>query len=149
YRKPCAAFPAGGRCARGRACAMDVRSPASDAVAPFGLAAAAALLAGCWARLYLPASPSLWLLLPALAGGLGLWACARRLRLAGVFACAFALAGLHATWVLASRLPPSLEGTDVVVTGTVVELPRSEPGRLRFRLRADDRPEVPAPLRGR
>ncbi|HEU4991461.1 MAG TPA: ComEC/Rec2 family competence protein, partial [Luteimonas sp.] len=113
-------------------------APDREAAAPFGLAAAAALLAGCTACLFGPALPPVWLMAPGLAGGALAWASGRRLRLAGVFAFGFALAGLHAAAVLALRLPAALEGTDVVATGTVVDLPRKQPGQLRFRFRVDD-----------
>jgi competence protein ComEC len=117
---------------------MDTLVPVREPPAPFGPGAAVALLAGCTACLHLPALPSVRSLVPALVGGALLWAFGRRSRPAGIFACGFALAGLHAATALALRLPPVLEGTDVVVTGTIVDLPRAEPGRVRFRLRVDD-----------
>ncbi|MGN6113412.1 MAG: DUF4131 domain-containing protein, partial [Luteimonas sp.] len=116
----------------------DAAFDAREAAAPFGLGAATALLAGCTACLFGPALPPVWLMAAGLPGSLLAWAFGRRLRLAGVFACGFALAGLHATAALALRLPPALEGADIVVAGTVVDLPQTEPGRLRFRFRVDD-----------
>jgi competence protein ComEC len=127
---------------------MDSAPPARETAAPFGLGAAAALLAGCTACLQLPALPSTRSLVPALAGGLLLWAVGRRSRLAGVFACGFALAGLQAAAALALQLPPVLEGADVVATGTVVDLPRVETGRVRFRFRVDSAPGTDAPAAG-
>ena len=129
---------------------MDSAAQPRETVAPSGLAAAATLLAGCWACLYSPALPSVPFAAAGLAGGALLWAFGRRARLAGVFACGFALASLHSAAALALRLPPSLAGADVVVVGQVVELPRTEPGRLRFRFRADACDTcAPAALRGR
>ena len=130
---------------------MQTPAPVRQPAAPFGLGAAVAVLAGCTLCLHLPVLPSLRSLVPALAGGLLLWAFGRRLRLAGVFVAGFALSGLHASAALALRLPPALEGADVVVTGTVVDLPRTEPGRMRFRFRVDDAAGdgTPQPLRGK
>jgi competence protein ComEC len=118
-------------------------------VAPFGLAAAVAFLAGCAACLHLPALPSSRGMAWGLAGGALLWAVGRRARLAGVFACGFALAGLHAAAALSLRLPLALEGADVVVSGRVVDLPVVEPGRMRFRFRVDGDLRQPRALRGR
>ena len=124
--------------------------PHRESIAPFGLAAAAALLLGCTAGLYQPVLPPTWLLVPGLAGGVLLWAARGRMRPLGVFACGFALAGLHAAAALALRLPGALEGADVVVEGRVVDLTQAEPGRLRFRFRAAECTRcAPAALRGR
>jgi competence protein ComEC len=116
---------------------------------PFGLAVAAALLAGVAACLHLPVlPPSRWMWV-ALGVGVLAWWRGGRWRIPGTFACGFALAALQAASVLAARLPPTLEGTDIVVSGTVVDLPRNEPGRVRFRFRVDSVPDQPAALRKR
>ena len=130
---------------------MDFTATTRDPVAPFGLAAAALLLAGCWTCVYLPALPPLVLLACGFAVGVVGWIADDRRRVAAIFACGFALAGLNAHAALALRLPPALEGADIVASGTVVDLPRIEPGRLRFRFRVDDGGEGGAPpeLRGR
>ena len=112
--------------------------PRKPSMAPFGPAAAAALLAGVCACMALPALPgTAWLCLAGLAGA-WIWWRAAAWRLPGPMLCGFALAGLHAGAALADRLPTSLEGADIVVTGRVVELPEREPGRVRFRFRVDD-----------
>ncbi len=115
----------------------------------FGPATATALLAGVSGCLLLPALPAApWFVLAGVVGAI-LWWRHQPARLAGAFLCGFALAGLHAGSALADRLPHALEGRDVVVTGRVVELPRREPGRTRFRLRVDgDNRQLP-PLRGK
>jgi competence protein ComEC len=116
---------------------------------PFGLAAALALLAGVVACLWLPALPRWpWLAL-AFAIGFALWLRSSRQRLAGALLCGFALAGLHASVGLALQLPATLEGHDLALSGRVVELPRHEPGRTRFRFRVDGGVSQPVSLRGR
>lgn len=78
---------------------------------PFGIAAAAALLAGISACLWLPwLSPwwcsALWLLCGLAALGWG-WTRSRPVALvAGWLLLGFGLAGLHASWALARQLPP-------------------------------------------
>jgi competence protein ComEC len=129
-------------------CMDDVRDPRAGA-APFGLAVAVALLAGVAACLRLPALPPVPWMLVVLALGMLAWWYGRRLRLPGVLACGLALAALHASAALALRLPVSLEGDDIVVAGRVVDLPREEPGRTRFRFRVDDGHVQPEALRGR
>jgi competence protein ComEC len=116
---------------------------------PFGLAAALALLAGVVMCLWLPALPHWpWLAL-AFAAGFALWLRPSRKRLAGAVLCGFALAGLHAAATLALQLPAALEGHDLTVSGQIVELPRHEPRRTRFRFRVHGDASQPAPLRGR
>ncbi|RFP61089.1 DNA internalization-related competence protein ComEC/Rec2 [Luteimonas weifangensis] len=125
------------------------RADGPAAPSPLGVAAALALLAGVVLCLALPALPRWpWLLL-ALAVGLGLWLRPSRARLAGVMLCGFGLAGAHAATSLALQLPSALEGRDLVVSGRVVELPRHEPRRTRFRFRVDDGAAQPPALRGR
>lgn len=127
----------------------DVRDPPAGA-APFGLAVAIALLAGMAACLRLPMLPPAPWMVVVLAFGMLAWWHGRRLRIPGVFACGLALAALHVSAALALRLPVALEGGDVVVAGRVVDLPRQEPGRTRFRFRVDDdNPAQPEALRGR
>ena len=124
------------------------RLPRVD-VDPFGLAVAAALLAGVAGCLRLPALPPVaaaWLVLVA---GLVLWWRSGLPRFAGALLCGFALASLHAGAAMSLRLPVALERADVVASGTVVDLPLHEPGRTRFRFRVDDDGSQEAALRGR
>src|SRR5690349_5813019 len=108
--------------------------------APLGLAAAAALVAGAGACLHLPALPDGGLLAVLLPLSLLAWWPRWRLRALGPLLCGFALAGLHAGHAMALRLPASLEGRDVEVAGRVLELPRREPGRVRFRFEVEEGP---------
>ncbi|MEO5565752.1 MAG: DNA internalization-related competence protein ComEC/Rec2 [Luteimonas sp.] len=128
---------------------MDDSGDPQGRVAPFGLAAAAALLCGVAASLQLPVLPSVWALASAFFGGALLWICGRRLRLPGVLVCGLALAGLHASLSMALRLPAALEGQDLVVAGQVVDLPQVEPGRVAFRFRVDRNEAQTKALRGR
>lgn len=115
-----------------------------------GIATACALLAGVLACLLLPGLVPWPLSALLLAIGTGLWMRGgRRGVVAAVFLIGFALAGLHAQRSLAQQLPLSLERSDAIVTGRVVELPQVETARTRFRLRVDrDARQLPA-LRGR
>ena len=124
-------------------------SSASPPTAPFGPAAAAALVAGVAGCLHLPALPDAWIFLLLLPAGACAWARRWRGRLLGPLLCGVALAGLHAGHVLAARLPAALEGPELDLTGTVLELPRRDAARVRFRFRVDDAPAQPDALRGK
>jgi competence protein ComEC len=50
----------------------------------------------------------------------------------GLALLAFASTGLRAQWRLADSLPAALEGSDLVVTGVVAQLPRRVPDGVRF-----------------
>ena len=110
---------------------------------------AAALLAGVAGCLRLPLLPSTALATGALIAGLVLWARGGWPRCIGAILVGFALAALQASAAMSLRLPAALERADMVASGTVVDLPRSEPGRTRFRFRVDDDHNQPEALRGR
>lgn len=94
-----------------------------------------AFLLGTCALHGLEALPGLWAaaLLPAALH----FAAARRRAAAGWFAAGFlwALVNSHAT--IAARLPSSLEGEDLVVTGRITSVPAVDPRRTRFDLAVD------------
>lgn len=116
---------------------------------PFGIAAAAALLAGVVACLWLPGLMPWPLSVSLLLGAGALWWRRPRWRLAAAFAFGFALAGLHAAHALARQLPGSWDKRDAVVTGRIADLPEHEPRRTRFLFETDRDPALPEPLRGR
>jgi len=113
----------------------------------FGLACAAALLAGAVACLFLPALAPPPLRWACLVLGLAAWGVRWPGRAAGALLAGFGVAALHAGWALAAQLPNAWEGRQVHVTGQVVGLPEPEARRTRFRLRVDA--DAPEPLRGR
>lgn len=115
--------------------------------APFGIAAAVALLGGTLACLLLPALPPWPLLALAFACGLGCWLRGGRVAIAGPLLLGFGLAGLHAAVALHQQLPGAMEGGEFTLSGRVVELPQVEPRRTRFRFRVDA--DAPAGLRGK
>ena len=116
-------------------------------IARFGVAAALALLAGVGACLLLPVLLPWPLLVLLLVGGVLHWWRATRLAWLGPWLVGFAWAGLQATLVLSSQLPPSLEKQDVSIEGRIVNLPEAEARRTRFRFRVDDNARQPEPLR--
>lgn len=108
--------------------------------APFGLAAALALLLGIGLCLAVPALPSwpwwcaLGVLLPALYGW---WRWMGLRRLLAILLAGFGLTGAHALWVLDGQLSPLLELGEVKVVGKLVDLPRPESRRTRFWLEVE------------
>ena len=120
----------------------------------FGIACAAALLAGVVGCLWSPwLAPWPWLLLAALSGTFLWWRRGERQsrlpRLAGAILLGFGLAGLHAAHALWLQLPVAWEKRDAMVTGRIVDLPEHEVRRTRFLFRVDGDSAQPAPLRGR
>jgi competence protein ComEC len=108
---------------------------------------AIALLVGTFACLWMPALPPTWGVVVAACCAVVArlaWRGAHGRLLAWTLA-GFVLAAAHAAFVLSSRLPPSLDGAQVRITGRIVDLPTIEPRRVRFELRVDDGPEA---LRG-
>lgn len=111
--------------------------------APFGPAVAACLLAGIVGCLWLPVLPPWPMLALMFAVGFGLWVGREhKLRLLGIVALGFGLAGLHAAATLAQQLPVALEGEEVEIVGRVADLPQPEPRRTRFEFRVESA-EVP------
>ena len=96
-----------------------------------GPAPALALLAGACSGVCVPLLlPSLWsIALLMLAGGMLL---VRSLRLPGLVLLGFAWLCLHAGWGMQARLPPALEGADLVIEGRIDGLVRREARRQRF-----------------
>ena len=127
--------------------ALDADAGEQPAPHPFGLACAAALLAGGVACLFLPALVPMPLRALALAAGLPAWARAWRGRVLGAGLVGFGWAALHAGWALDAQLPTDWEDRQAQVSGRVVELPEHETRRTRFRFRVDG--TAPEPLRGR
>ena len=120
------------------------------AVAPFGMAVAACLVAGAFACARLPALPHWLLLLPMLvAGGVLWWRRGDWKRPLGAALVGLALFGLHATSVLSRQLPPADERGDASVRGRVVQLPDHETQRTRFLFRVDRDDDQAAFLRGK
>lgn len=93
---------------------------------------AAGLLGGTAIALALPEAPLLWLCWGVVALGItGLWALPRARLLAGVL-IGFGWAVLVAGWGMDGRLPPALEGEDLVIEGRVRGLPIKGSAQLRF-----------------
>ena len=125
-------------------CEVTGEEIASDAA--FRRGELGALEARC---LQLPALPDWRWFAALLPLSLLAWAWPWRLRVLGPLLCGVALAGLHAGHAMALRLPATLEGREVAVAGTVLELPRREAARVRFRFRVDEGAGQPVALRGR
>lgn len=109
------------------------------AIAPLEPMVALALVLGVGLCLALPDLLRLpWLYAALLIIGLYAWWCggSSRLgglrRLLGASLAGFALAALHALWVLSGQLGQPLELQEIMVTGQVRELPRHEQKRTRF-----------------
>ncbi|HEY5783081.1 MAG TPA: DNA internalization-related competence protein ComEC/Rec2 [Lysobacter sp.] len=120
----------------------------------FGIACAAALLAGVVACLWSPwLAPWPWLLLAVLSGAFLWWwrdePQSRFPHLAGAVLLGFGLAGLHAAHALWLQLPVTWEKRDAVVTGRIVDLPELEVRRTRFLFRVDSDDTQSVPFRGR
>lgn len=121
----------------------------AEAIAPFGIAVAAALAAGVLAALWLPRLAPWPLSLLLLLGGSAVWIGMPRWRWLGAFAVGFAWLGLIAGMVLARQLPADWEKRVATLSGQVLELPQAEVRRTRFMFRVDTDATQPAPLRGR
>lgn len=121
----------------------------ATAPAPFGLAAASALLAGVLVVQLFPRLPH-----PAIALGIGLlglmlWARAWRGRVAGAALAGLALACLHGQASLSTQLPPGLSGTELRIEGRVTGLPMVETDATRFEFRVTSGEGPAAVLKGR
>lgn len=112
-------------------------------------AVAAGLLIGVSAGIWAPQLLPEWLRWLLLVVGASLWIRSRRLGWLGALLLGLGWVNLQAGSVLAAQLPPALEGKEVPVSGQISGLPEMEARRTRFRLRVDDIPENPEPLRGR
>lgn len=99
---------------------------------PLGIGVALALLCGVGFAFCLPELPRS--LLSWCLAGVGLLAWIALPRWRWFAACAFGLAWacLHGGWAMQQRIPPALEGVDVVVQGRVSGLPQSRERSLRF-----------------
>ena len=94
-----------------------------------------AFLLGACALHALDVLPGLWAaaLLPAVLYG----AVSSRLSTVGWLVAGFLWALLHAHATITSRLPSTLDGEDLVVTGRIASIPLHAPNRLRFDLVVD------------
>ena len=81
--------------------------------------------------------------------GFAWWLRGRRFRALGLLLAGFGWAGLQATMVLSSQLPPAWEKRDLVIEGRIDNLPESGPRRTRFRFLVDGDVAQPEPLRGK
>lgn len=125
------------------------RGAGAAAMAPLGLGAAVALLAGVGGCLLLPGLPPRWLLWVLLALGLSGWAWPWRARALAVAITGVAWAGLQAGAVLAAQVPPALEKQDLRIRGQVVGLPDVQARRTTFEFLADQCPGGERPGCGR
>ncbi len=121
----------------------------NDSIArPFGVASAAALVAGTTAALLLPSWPQWWPFTVAITAGIVGWVRTWHLRILGVFLVGFGLCGLHGIHAMSLRLPPAHERADFMLSGKVVGLPVHEDGRTRFEFRVSDEDAIPDFLHG-
>lgn len=116
---------------------------------PFGIATAAALVAGALASLLLPGLIPWPLALVGLVLAAIVWCRRDRYRIVGALLAGGMLAGLHAAHALSIQLPAEFERADLRVTGRIVDLPVREPRRTRFVFEVDSDPKSAAPLRGK
>ncbi len=94
---------------------------------------------GCLLLLNLPQLPNLpwlWLLLPTLA-----LMTIPKIRFPSGILLGIIWAGFHAQHNLADRLPESLAGQDITITGTIASLPRYNDRSLRFLFNPDRYPD--------
>lgn len=118
-------------------------------IAPFGLGAACALLAGVLVVQRFPALPPWPVVLVAAAAGLAAWMRRDRGRWAGAALTGIALACAHAHAALAVRLPPALAGRELVIDVRVLGLPESVPDGVQFDARIERGDGASAVLAGR
>lgn len=123
--------------------------PPGRAPEPFGLAVAAALLAGTlWVPGLATLPPPAWWLAWG-AAGLALWWPATPWRPLGAFLLGLALACAHGAFALSRQLPPELAGRVLAVEGRVLGLPVAGEDSLRFELRVEAAEGEAARLVGR
>lgn len=91
-----------------------------------------ALAAGMLAIRWLPALPSVWIVVVVALLGVALLAC--RGHWLGLALLGFAWACTSAQWALDDRLAPALDGQTLWVEGRVTGLPSSQNGSVRFQL---------------
>lgn len=118
-------------------------------IRPFGVATAAALVAGTTLALWLPHWPHWPWFAALLAAGLFAWCRPGRVRLLGACLAGLGLCGLHGIHALSVRLPPAHERADFALSGEVVGLPVHESARTRFEFRVDGGDAIPPFLQGR
>ncbi len=112
-----------------------MRSGPAIAPTPFGLASAAALLAGVLLVQGMPSLPPTALAIVVLVLGIVAWTRSGALRLLGAFLAGLGLAVAHGQAALSVRLPPELAGQAWVLEGRVLGLPISETDATRFEFR--------------
>jgi competence protein ComEC len=103
---------------------------------PAVITTAAALLIGALLVQWWPRLPERWcLVVSLLAAALLAWRCPR-LRWLACLMFGMVWAAWHGAAAMDARLPRALEGRDLVVTGTVIDLPLARTDASRFTLRA-------------
>ncbi|MFT3789651.1 MAG: DNA internalization-related competence protein ComEC/Rec2 [Rudaea sp.] len=114
------------------------------------MATAVALLAGAVAVQAMSALPSPWITAGLAAVGIGMVFLRSRWRWAGFVLLGMAWTIWRADHALSARLPSSLEGEDIVVSGEVLGLPRAQDEATRFDLAVHtaERNGEPAPIFG-
>ena len=95
------------------------------------------LVIGALAGLALPSAPPAWVNVAVLVVGLVVLLYRPQLRFVAGLAIGIGWAVLVATTVMQARLPVALEGQDLVLEGRVLDLPRQEPGQVRFQFQVE------------
>lgn len=109
----------------------------SARIALFAPRCAIALLIGALVVMRLPMLPPAWVAWPLSMVGAGWWLFGRRARWVGALLFGLGWACVISAHALALRIPPSLVGETVLVSGRVVGLPQRDDRLQRFDLRAD------------
>ncbi|OOG49177.1 DNA internalization-related competence protein ComEC/Rec2 [Rhodanobacter sp. C01] len=101
------------------------------------ITAALALLSGVLLVQWLPSLPPRWWLLLLLAGAWLLAWCLPRCRWLAWACFGVAWAAWHGAMAMEARLPRTLEGRDIAVTGSIVNLPQAGDDASHFMLRVE------------
>ena len=116
---------------------------------PYGLATAAALLAGVLLVQGFPVLPSSEAATALAVAGMIGWSCGGYARVAGTIILGVGIACLHGQAALSQRLPSELSGQELMLEGQVLGLPIIEADASRFEFRVDQGQGPAAVLVGR